>query len=138
MFTVHGTAGHEFAAMGVPVVNAGDNLHVAFDFNLTPKTVAEYEGLIDRAGRLDHPIDQAQVEAFYYMHYSYFRENNRADVNPIEDGWRSDPDFCKKTNAQSALSHFLKTETPEKMRKLNDYFGLCFSKKPESLTCHGL
>jgi hypothetical protein len=137
-FTVHGTAGHEFASMGVPVVNAGDNLHVAFDFNLNPKSLEEYAHCIERAGRLEHPVDQAQVDSFYYMHYFYFRENNRAEVNPIEPGWRADPAFCKRSNPQSALSHFLKTETPEKMRKLTEYFTQCFTKKPESATVKGL
>ena len=137
-FTVHGTAGHEFAAMGVPVVNAGDNLHVAFDFNLNPASEEEYARCIERAGRLEHRVDQAQVEAFYYMHYFYFRENNCAEVNPIEAGWRSDPDFCKRSHPQTALSFFLKTETPEKMRKLTAYFDLCFAKKPENLTVKGL
>jgi hypothetical protein len=137
-FTVHGTAGHEFAAMGVPVVNAGDNLHVSFDFNLNPRSVEEYARCIAEAGRLHHVVDQAQVEAFYYMHYFYFRENNCSEVNPIEEGWRSDPEFCKKTNPQTGLSYFLKTETPEKMRRLAAYFDQCMTRPPEQLTVKGL
>jgi len=138
MFTVHGTAGHEFASMGVTVVNAGDNLHVDFDFNLTPQTVEEYAKCIANAGHLGHHIDQDQVLAFYYMHYFYCREQNRADVNPIEPGWRSHPDFDKKTRPYTAFSYFLQTETPEKMRQLNDYFDRCATKRPETLTVKGL
>jgi hypothetical protein len=138
MFTVHGTAGHEFASMGVTVVNAGDNLHVDFDFNITPSTVEEYAQCIANAGRLGHKIDQAQVEAFYYMHYFYCREQNCSEVNPIEPDWRSHPDFDKKARPHTALSYFLQTETPGKMRKLTEYFGLCSDKKPENLTVKGL
>ncbi len=137
-FTVHGTAGHEFAAMGVPVVNAGDNLHVAFGFNLNPGSIEEYARCIAEAGRLHHEVDQAQVEAFYYMHYFYFRENNRSEVNPIEAQWRNDPDFFAKSRQPSALSYFLRTETPEKMAKLGDYLDRCFEKSDEALTVKGL
>ena len=137
-FTVHGTAGHEFAAMGVPVVNAGDNLHVAFDFNLNPASEEEYARCIERAGRLEHRVDQAQVEAFYYMHYFYFRENNCAEVNPIEAEWRNDPDFFKKSRHPSALSYFLKTEAPEKMARLSEYLDRSMMKKPETVTVKGL
>ncbi len=138
MFTVHGTAGHEFASMGVTVVNAGDNLHVDFDFNLTPRSVEEYARCIAEAGRLGHEIDPAQVEAFYYMHYFYCREQNCSNVNPIGPGWRSHPDFDKKTRPQTALSYFVETETAEKMRQMTEYFDFCSAKKPENLTVKGL
>jgi hypothetical protein len=137
-FTVHGTAGHEFAAMGVPVVNAGDNLHVAFDFNLNPASVEEYARCIAEAGRLGHKIDQAQVEAFYYMHYFYFRENNRSEVNPIDAEWRNDPDFFAKSRQPAALNYFLQTETPEKMARLSEYLDRCFEKSAEAATVKGL
>jgi len=137
-FTVHGTAGHEFASMGVNVVNAGDNLHVDFDFNLNPKTVEEYTQCIDKAGHLGHTVNQEDVAAFYYMHYSYCRKNNRAEANPVDDGWRDDPEFNKKGRTQSAFSYFLKTETPEKIRVLDEYFTRCLTKNKEALTVRGL
>jgi len=68
-FTVHGTAGHEFAYMGLPVVNAGDNLHASFDFNYHAKTEEEFLGYIKEAGRLKVPGNKEQVEQFCYMHF---------------------------------------------------------------------
>ncbi|HYR59159.1 MAG TPA: hypothetical protein VEO95_11035, partial [Chthoniobacteraceae bacterium] len=59
MFTMHGTAGHEFAYMGVPVVNAGDNPHIAYPFNIHAQSIAQYDELIRRADSLDVPIDKA-------------------------------------------------------------------------------
>ena len=133
-FMVHGTAGHEFAALGIPVVNAGDNLHVAFDFNLNPKTVEEYASCIDRAGRLNHHIDQRQVDAFYYMHYFYFREKNAAPVNPVEEGWRGE----RKADTHGALRHFIQSETPEKTSRLKAYFEDCLTKSDDRVTVSGL
>ncbi len=137
-FTVHGTAGHEFASMGVTVVNAGDNLHVAFDFNITPPTVEEYTKCIQNAGHLNHTVDRQQVEEFYYMHYFYFRDNNKADVNPIDEEWRGAKDFFKISAKPSALTYFIKTETPEKLRKLKEYLDRCFDKKKDHATVAGL
>ncbi len=134
MFTVHGTAGHELAYLGVPVVNAGDNLHVAYDFNLTPKTVEEYDALIARAGHLDRAgIRQDEVAEFYYMHYFYFHERNVLGVNPIDEAWRTAPDFFERSRSPEALAYFLRTETPEKLQRLAGYFEDFFAKKAPML-----
>ena len=134
MFTVHGTAGHELAYLGVPVVNAGDNLHVAYDFNLTPKTVEEYDALIAQAGQLDRGrIRQDEVAEFYYMHYFYFHERNVFGVNPIDEAWRTAPDFFERSRSPEALAYFLRTETPEKLQCLADYFEDFFGKKSPML-----
>jgi hypothetical protein len=68
-FTVHGTSGHEFACNGIPVVNAGDNLHISFDFNFHAKTEEEFRGYIARAGELKIDIDREQIEQFCYLHF---------------------------------------------------------------------
>lgn len=134
MFTVHGTAGHELAYLGVPVVNAGDNLHVAYDFNQTPKTVEEYDALIARAGHLDRDrIRQDEVAEFYYMHYFYFHERNVFGVNPIDEAWRTAADFFERSRSPEALEYFLRTETPEKLQRLAEYFEDFFGKKSPML-----
>ena len=37
VFSVYGSAGHEFPYLGIPVVLAGDNPHINYNFTLTPK-----------------------------------------------------------------------------------------------------
>lgn len=134
MFTVHGTAGHELAYLGVPVVNAGDNLHVAYDFNLTPKTVAEYDALIAQAGHLDRSrIRQDEVAEFYYMHYFFFHERSIFGVNPIDEAWRTAPDYLERSRSPEALGYFLRTETPEKLQGLAQCFEDFFGKKAPML-----
>ncbi len=82
MFTGHGTAGHEFAYMGIPVVNAGDNPHVAYNFNLHPKSIEEYRALIHKAGQLSCDLSKRDIEEYVYMHYSYAAEQNREFEHP--------------------------------------------------------
>jgi hypothetical protein len=71
MFTTYGTAGHEFAYMGVPTVNAGDNPHIEYEFNLNPKTIEEYKATIYAADRLQVKMDRAEVERFFVTHAFY-------------------------------------------------------------------
>jgi hypothetical protein len=51
-FTMYGTAAHEMALSGVPVVTCGDHPHIGFDFNHHAKTRQQLKALIQRADRL--------------------------------------------------------------------------------------
>ncbi|MBI3543647.1 MAG: hypothetical protein HY075_10280 [Deltaproteobacteria bacterium] len=83
MFTTYGTAGHEFAYMGVPTVNAGDNPHINYDFNLHPATVEEYKSYIYSADRLQVKMDKAQVEEFFVMHSYFIYDNEELKADPL-------------------------------------------------------
>lgn len=73
-FTVHGNAAHEFAYQGIPVVNAGDNPHVEYDFNFHPKTIGQYAEYVRKAGELKLAINKEEIEEFAFMHNTYFWE----------------------------------------------------------------
>lgn len=132
--TVHGTVGHELAYLGVPVVNSGDNMHVAFDFNIHPKSVEALDELILHADRLrDHPIDPEEVEAFFYMHYFYFRERNVSPVNPFPEDWLKQPDVVGRSRKNEALTVFLEGESAEKTAALDAYLGDFFDSKSRTV-----
>lgn len=120
-FTVHGTAGHEMAYLGVPVVNAGDNLHVAYDFNLHPRTVQEFVNLIDNAGRLPLQIDRRQIEEFFYMHYIYFNEERACGVEPIDPALHTRSDFVKRGKNPAILADMMRWESPERLTGIAEY-----------------
>jgi len=68
VLTVYGTVGLEYAALGVPVINASQvNPHVAYGFNLHPQTTDEYEEMLLNLKdiHLDIPIEE--VYEYYYM-----------------------------------------------------------------------
>lgn len=74
--TVYGTIGFEYAALGVPVINASlNNPHIAYEFNLHPKSIDEYRALLMSLDRLDFKIDKTQVYEYYFMRYIYNTEN---------------------------------------------------------------
>lgn len=69
VFTVYGSVGHEFAFYKIPVVNAGDNPHIEYSFNLHPRTIGEYKTYICQANSLSVRVDQRELAEFFYMHY---------------------------------------------------------------------
>lgn len=124
MFTVHGTAGHEFAYLGVPVVNAGDSPHAAYSFNLHPKTVEEYEHCIRTADRLDVKIDRAEIEEYFFMNYFYFPQYSGAEGNPIPASYFKSEDYelAYNGNKPEAFDYFSQPLSPEETAKLQRYF----------------
>ena len=47
VLTVYGTIGSEYAALGIPAINASMcNQHIAYNFNIHPKTIQEYEDIL--------------------------------------------------------------------------------------------
>ena len=76
--TVYGTIGFEYAALGIPVINASNNNpHCAFDFNINPSNVDEYRIVLldlDEVIRNFEP-DFENVCEFYFMHKIYYGES---------------------------------------------------------------
>lgn len=70
--TVCGTLGHEYAALGIQVINAGDNPHIAYNFNWNPKTRKEYMNLLLNLDKLDKKIDMNEIYEYFSMHYFYY------------------------------------------------------------------
>ncbi len=93
MFTMYGTGGHEFARLGIPVVNAGDNPHIAYDFNFHPRTTDEYADLISRADRLPLEADHDDIAEYVYMNYFYFRDRCSTGANPLPASFFKNADY---------------------------------------------
>lgn len=74
--TTYGTIGFEYAALGLPVINASlCNPHVAYDFNLHPKSIDEYRELLLNLENLTLEIDGNKVCEYYFMKNIYNTEN---------------------------------------------------------------
>jgi len=70
VLTVYGTIGFEYAALGVPVITASPwNPTIAYDFNLHPKTVDEYEHVLMNLGDLKLNINIDKIYEYYYCHF---------------------------------------------------------------------
>lgn len=70
--TTYGTIGFEYAALGVPVVNASlNNPHIAYNFNLHPKSIEEYREVLKNLDHIDLHIDKNEVYEYYFMRNIY-------------------------------------------------------------------
>ena len=69
--TAHGSIGHEYAMMGVKVINAAFNPHIAYNFNYHAKNIVDYEYAIKNLIKLDIRICKNEIYEFYYMRYFY-------------------------------------------------------------------
>lgn len=66
--TVYGTIAFEYAALGIPVINNSlNNPHIAYDFNVHPKSLDNYRSLLMDLDNLKLAINKEQVYEYYYM-----------------------------------------------------------------------
>jgi hypothetical protein len=125
MFTVYGTAAHEFAYMGIPVVTAADNPQVAYDFNLHAKSLEEYRSYLLNADKIKINIDKSQIEEFCYMHYIHPYLKNDFEARCVDEEFAY-LKLGQKVNESRFLKYYLQTETVEKDRRLRAYFDQFF------------
>lgn len=82
VLTVYGTVGCEYPLFNIPVINAGNNPHIAFDFNYNPKNLDEYSDLLKNIPTLKKQYDKNEIYKFYYVHHMYGKQ---ACIKKIKD-----------------------------------------------------
>jgi hypothetical protein len=125
MFTVHGTAAHEFAYLGVPVVNAGYNHHINYSFNIHARTKDQYRGLIFRAASLDLHIDKSEVEEFVYTHFIDLPTDS--GVWLIAPEFQLDGDLSRLQATSEVYRSFVALDTPSRDHQLEQYLNEYFA-----------
>ena len=74
--TTYGTIGFEYAALGVPVINASqNNPHIAYNFNIHAIDVEHYRSLLESLENFDFHINKNEVYEYYFMRFIYNSEN---------------------------------------------------------------
>lgn len=74
--TVYGTLGFEYAALGVPVINASTcNPHIAYNFNLHPSSIDEYADILKNLDKQELSVNINEVYEYYYMKNIHNTEN---------------------------------------------------------------
>jgi hypothetical protein len=122
--TVYGTIAFEYAALGKPVINCSvNNPHVAYDFNLHPRSVDEYRLLLFDLDHLPLNIQRDEVYEYYFMHHLYNTQDlfldNYADTvaamggydtqftPAMFDQWLAQWSPQRHSQLMSALRHFI-------------------------------
>lgn len=75
--TCWGTIGHEYPAIGIQVINAGDNPHIQYDFDWNPKSIGEYVDIMWNLDNLNKEVNLRDIYEFYFMHYHYFKAQGK-------------------------------------------------------------
>jgi hypothetical protein len=66
--TVYGTIGFEYAALGIPVINASlCNPRIRYHFNIHPRTIDEYRIILLNLPDQKLDIDIEEVYEYYFM-----------------------------------------------------------------------
>jgi hypothetical protein len=74
--TVYGTIAFEYAALGIPVINASlNNPHIAYEFNVHPKNIEEYRDILLNLDKLSFSINKQHVYEYYFMRHIFNTED---------------------------------------------------------------
>ena len=69
--TVCGTIGYEYPALGIQVINAGDNPHIAYNFDWNPTTKKEYIDLMMNLSSIEKKIDMNEIYQYYAIRFLF-------------------------------------------------------------------
>ena len=83
--TVQGSIGHEYPLLGIQVINAGCNPHMAYDFNWNPATKEEYDSLLLNLDKLEKKIDPDEVYQYYCLRFLYYDIPKAAPPWPFQN-----------------------------------------------------
>lgn len=89
--TVYGTIGFEYAALHIPVINCSlNNPHINYNFNIHPKSEADYKNILLNLNDLELKFDRQEVYEYYFMKHlneedteNLFFNDSNATVNEI-------------------------------------------------------
>ena len=88
--TAYGTIAHEMAYMGVKVICAGSNPHIAYNFCVTAKSINELTDWFHNFDQKDFIINKNEILEFFYTH------NCRYNVEMVNSfPWIMNPEFAK-------------------------------------------
>ena len=77
VFTAHGTVGHECPLLGIQVINADLNqIHIAYDFTWTPKSITELEDMINNLETMNKKIDFESIYEYFYVTNKLYNIDN--------------------------------------------------------------
>lgn len=106
ILTVHGSVGHEFPLKKIAVLNAGDNQHINYKFNLHAHNIQQYRDIILNIDKYKNDLIFSHDELceFWYMRFfHYFRDDTSQEI--INDNSKLFKFDNQKTNSSINLKH---------------------------------
>lgn len=137
--TTYGTIGWEYAALGKLVVNASlSNPHIAYSFNIHPKSIDEYEKILLNLPEQKLDIDINEVYEYYFM---MLRNNNMSnwlfcDFDAFIENVGGYKNQFTSISYKEFLVEFSKDNHSERVQLLNNFIDskdYCLQKKHYSI-----
>lgn len=120
VLTIAGSVGHEYPLLGIDVINAGNNPHTSFGFNISPKDKEEYKNILLNISEYSAIANSEEISEFFCIYYLYFKRNNFSyEVRNLF----KDIDFGKKEKDTyiyaDYLNNYLVTDDEEIMNSIS-------------------
>jgi hypothetical protein len=126
--TVYGTMGFEYAALGKTVITASPvNGHVAYNFNIHPKTVEEYENILMNLADVNLEINKEEVYEYYYMRFvrinmeNWLLDDYEGFLEKIGGGTIGYKKQFSSLSYKYFLEHFDKQKHDERLKLLENF-----------------
>ena len=128
--TIHGSIGYEYPYIGINVINAGFNPHIAFDFCDNPKTLDEYNDILYNLEKYHKRIDSNEILQFFSIHFGYYK-GRIIDIKSVlfkDDRLKDVRGLVgSKTNCSTELFKIYIQETSDKKHRENiEFFSKVF------------
>ena len=76
VLTVYGSVGIEYAALGIPVINASiNNPHINYNFNINPSSLKDYKMTLNNLANIKLKIKKDEIYECYFMKHFFHDEN---------------------------------------------------------------
>ena len=132
--TVYGTIGFEYAALGVPVINASSvNPHSRCNFNINPKDADDYRDILENFDRVRVDIDKNDIFEYYFMHNIY---NTNDWLFENYDRLEKDLGGYQGQFSSRVYSYFLDQITPKKHQEILDTLDIFIDSGDFRLNVH--
>ncbi len=113
--TINGSIGHEYPLLGINVINAGNNPHMSFDFNITPSSKEEYREILMNISDYSALDNKEDIYKYYCLYYMYYQRND------FSEGIRSVFDyinFYKRDRENTIYRAYLDNRNPGNEEKI--------------------
>lgn len=133
--TIHGSIGFEYPAIGIQVINAGNNPYIAFDFDWNPKSREQYEEWLLHLEDLHKEIDMTEIYQYYCVDFLYYQgrrffTRNLFFKNPLLQTVRDLVGAPIKSSTE-LYRMFVEECTDERHEELKKIFELLFEEMDE-------
>ena len=124
ILTCYGTVGYEYSYLGCTVINAcKENPNSAYQFNLNPKTISEYEKILLNISKYEINPNKKKILELFFLRKIYFNSNwLSVDKNLKKKfGWKQDiykPSMYKIWMQQMTLK-----KHHEILKKVNNFIN---------------